>query len=227
MKWMVLSWWQKKISVNPMWIFSVRQVFRKNNRSYGYAMIFYRTHRSVGPWYPDISRILDKRRKWSSKTWKSWLQSCLWYFGWGWENKIEIQQISIKLCPSVATSTRTRRTNSDQLNPCSIFLFYFLLKNIFYFRKIIVFDKLRNMNRHGEDESCILWCGNLNDECTEEILFGTGEVSQTICSLKFKSRKIKILKDSKELFLQAGPLVSVKKPKEKTFAFVTFKVKFP
>ena len=83
------------------------------------------------------------------------------------------------------------------------------------------------MNRHGEDESCILWCGNLNDECTEEILFGTGEVSQTICSLKFKSRKIKILKDSKELFLQAGPLVSVKKPKEKTFAFVTFKVKFP
>lgn len=55
------------------------------------------------------------------------------------------------------------------------------------------------MNRHGEDESCILWCGNLNDECSEEILF--------------------------ELFLQAGPLVSVKKPKEKTFAFVTFKHK--
>lgn len=35
------------------------------------------------------------------------------------------------------------------------------------------------MNRHGEDESCILWCGNLNDECTEEILFGIGKVSKT------------------------------------------------
>ena len=215
MKWMVLSWWQKKISVNPMWIFSVRQVFRKNNRSYGYAMIFYRTHRSVGPWYPDISRILDKRRKWSSKTWKSWLQSCLWYFGWGWENKIQIQQISIKLCPSVATSTRTRRTNSDQLNPCSIFLFYFLLKNIFYFRKIIVFDKLRNMNRHGEDESCILWCGNLNDECTEEILFGTGEVSQTICSLKFSLERSKYWKTRKNYFYRLDHLFPSKNPKRK------------
>ena len=80
------------------------------------------------------------------------------------------------------------------------------------------------MNRHGEDESCILWCGNLNDECTEEILFGTGKVSK---QNTYDLNKIKILKDFKELFLQAGPLVSVKKPKEKTFAFVTFKVNAP
>ena len=70
------------------------------------------------------------------------------------------------------------------------------------------------MNRHGEDESCILWVGNLDSKATEEILFGAYECFNNMISSSIS-----------ELFLQAGPLISVKKPKDKTFAFVTFKVK--
>jgi len=113
MKWMVLSWWQKKIYLNPMLIFSASQIFKKNNRSYGYAIII--------KMIILLSTILDKRCQRISKTWKSWLQSRIRYFDWSWKNKIEIQQIFIKLCPSFATSTRKRRTNFGQLS--SFFLF--------------------------------------------------------------------------------------------------------
>ena len=30
------------------------------------------------------------------------------------------------------------------------------------------------MNSHGEDEACILWVGNLDQNVTEELLFGMG-----------------------------------------------------
>ena len=120
MKWMVLSWWQKKIYLNPMLIFSASQIFKKNNRSYGYATII--------KMIILLSTILDKRYQRISKTWKSWLQSRIRYFDWSWENKIEIQQIFIKLCPSFATSTRKRRTNFGQL---SSFFFYFVKTFLF------------------------------------------------------------------------------------------------
>ena len=50
-----------------------------------------------------------------------------------------------------------------------------------------------------DQDDYILWAGNLEDKVTEELLY--------------------------ELFLQAGPLDYVKKPKEKNFAFICFKHK--
>ena len=49
----------------------------------------------------------------------------------------------------------------------------------------------------GDEEDSTLWVGNLEDRVTESLLF--------------------------ELFLQVGPLTSVKKPANKNFAFVEFK----
>ena len=54
------------------------------------------------------------------------------------------------------------------------------------------------MNRHGEDEACVLWCGGLADDVTEELLF--------------------------ELMMQAGPVERVTRPKGKNFAFILYKV---
>ena len=51
----------------------------------------------------------------------------------------------------------------------------------------------------GDQDDYILWAGNLEDKVTEELLY--------------------------ELFLQAGPLDYVKKPKEKNFAFICYKHK--
>merc|ERR1711935_1293922 len=60
------------------------------------------------------------------------------------------------------------------------------------------FDCLtENMNKHGEDETCVLWCGNLDLQVTQEHLY--------------------------ELMMQAGPVEKVTKPKEKNFAFILFK----
>ena len=57
----------------------------------------------------------------------------------------------------------------------------------------------QKMNRHGEDEACVLWCGGLDDKVTQELLY--------------------------ELMMQAGPVEKVTKPKDKNFAFVLFKVR--
>lgn len=54
------------------------------------------------------------------------------------------------------------------------------------------------MNRHGEDEACVLWCGGLDEKVTQELLY--------------------------ELMMQAGPVEKVTKPKDKNFAFILFKV---
>lgn len=50
-----------------------------------------------------------------------------------------------------------------------------------------------------DSDDYVLWAGNLHRDATEELLF--------------------------ELFLQAGPLTYVKKPKDKNFAFIAYKHK--